>query len=217
MKITNKVAGLILAIVLTPLCYSYSQTEDFDYGRVENGVYKNTYFNFMIRIPSNWVVQSKEQTDKLSETGKKLLAGDDENMKAALKATEVNTANLLAVFQYEMGSAVQYNPNFAVVVESLKMAPGVKNGSDYLYQAKRIIEQGQFKYDHLSEKFEKEVINGTEFYKMDAYLKYMGLEIKQIYYAAIVKGFAFNVIISYVTDEQKKTLLGSVNSMTFKK
>ena len=52
---------------------------------------------------------------------------------------------------------------------------------------------------------------------MDAHLNYMGLEIKQIYYSTVLKGFSFIVIISYISDEQKETLLNSINSMTFKK
>jgi hypothetical protein len=48
-------------------------------------------------------------------------------------------------------------------------------------------------------------------------LNYMGLEIKQIYYSTVLKGFSFNVIVSYISDEQKEILLKSINSMSFKK
>ncbi|MGB8490018.1 MAG: hypothetical protein WCE64_03085 [Bacteroidales bacterium] len=217
MKNSSKIIGLILIIILTSSRKSNSQPDNFDYGHVENGIYQNDYFDFNIKLPVNWVVQSKEQTENIANTGKKLVAGDDENMKAAIKASEINTANLLAVFQFELGSAVEYNPNIMIVAESVKYAPGIKNGSDYLFQARRMIEQGQFKYDYLSEKFENEKINEIEFYKMDAKLNYMGLNIKQVYYSTVLKGFSLNVIISYISDEQKETLLNSINSMKFKK
>jgi hypothetical protein len=217
MKITNKIIRFILIIFLTPGCNINNQPDIFDYGNVENGTYINKYFDFNIKLPEDWVVQSREQTENIANTGKKLVAGDDEKMKAVIKASEINTANLLAVFQYELGSSVEYNPNIMIVAESVKNAPGIKNGSDYLFQARRMIQQGQFKYDYLSENFENENINETEFYKMDAYLNYMGLEIKQIYYSTVLKGFSFNLIISYISDEQKEILLKSINSMIFKK
>jgi hypothetical protein len=217
MNTLSKIIGFIFISILTPCCNSNSQPDNFDYGHVENGKYVNDYFDCNIKLPEAWVVQSKEQTENLANTGRKLVVGDDDKMQAALKASEINTANLLAVFQYELGSAVEYNPNIMIVAESVKNAPGIKNGSDYLFQAKRVIQQGQFKYDYLSETFENEKINGTEFYKMDAQLNYMGLEIKQIYYSTVLKGFSFNLIISYNSEEQKEILLTSINSMIFKK
>lgn len=217
MKISIKHYGFIFLIMMSSICNSYGQLENFDYGHVDDRNYQNDYFGFTIKLPLEWVVQTKEQTENIANTGKKLIAGDDENMNAVIKASEVNTANLLAVFQYELGSAVEYNPNIMIVVESLKNAPGIKNGSDYLFQARRIVQQGQFKYDYISEKFDKETINESDFYKMDTQLNYMGLEIKQIYYSTVLKGFSFNVIVSYISDEQKEILLKSINSMSFKK
>ncbi len=210
-------SALILLIIILSNSIANSQSDNFDYGRVENGVYQNAYFGFTIQLPVDWVVQSREQTENLASTGKKLVAGDDENLKAVMKASEVNIANLLAVFQYELGSPVEYNPNVMIVAENIKNVPGIKKGSDYLFQARRLLQQGQFKYDYLSETFDNEKINGTEFYKMDAHLNYAGLEIKQMYYSTVLKGFSFNVIVSYVSDEQKKILLESLNSISVKK
>lgn len=202
-------------IMVASVSKSQNQTEGFDYGHVDNGVYQNDYFGFSIKLPEDWVVQSKEQTDNIVNKGKDLLAGDDENLKAMIKASEINVANLLAVFQYELGSAVEYNSNMAIVAENVKNAPGLKDGKDYLFQARRVILHGQFKYDYLSEEFEKEEINGMVFYKMDAHLNYMGLEIRQVYYSTVLKGFSLNLIISYVSDEQKSALLSSIKTMNF--
>jgi hypothetical protein len=149
--------------------------------------------------------------------GKDLVAGEDKNLESVIKASEINSANLLAVFQYELGSAVEYNPNIMIVAENVTNAPGIKNGSDYLFQSRRFLKQSQIQYDYLSEEFDNEMINGTEFYKMDAHMNYMGLEIKQVYYSTITSGFSFIVIVSYVNDDQKKVLLETINSMTFDK
>src|SRR5690606_33651546 len=88
-------------------------------------------------------------------------------------------------------------------------------GSDYLFQARKLLNQSQFQYDHLDTAFEKETISGTDFYKMNAVLKYSGLDIKQIYFSTVLKRFSLNFIISFTTDEQKEVLLNSIHSMIF--
>lgn len=209
--------GIILFAIAAISCKTQNKPIDFDYGHVEKSKYVNSYFNFEIAIPTDWIVQTKEQMDNLTKTGSELIAGDDSKLKAAVKASEINTANLLAVYQYERGSAVAYNPSFMIVAENIINSPGIKTGSDYLFQSRRLLEQSQFKYDYLDKEFEKEIINGTEFYKMNAEINYMGLNMKQIYYSTIVNGFSFNVIISFVNDQQKLDLLKSINSMKFEK
>jgi hypothetical protein len=216
MKTLTKYLSIILLFSLLFSCGKKNQPVNFDYGHVENNSYINSYFGFKIDLPSGWIVQSKEQTAQIAENGKKLVAGDDEKLNAALKASEVNVANLLAVFQYELGSAVEYNPNIMMVAENIKAYPGIKKGSDYLFQARKLIQQGQFKYDYLSEQFKSETISGIEFYTMEGKINYMNLDIKQIYYSTVLKGFCLSIIISYVSDEQYEILKKSLNSLSFK-
>jgi len=216
MKTTSKLFKFLFIIILAASCNN-KIPDNFDYGSVENGIYENEYFDFKINLPEDWVVQSKEQIDNLKNSGKDIVAGDDEKMKAILKASEVNSANLLVAFQHELGAAVEYNPNIMIIAENVKNSPGIKNGSDYLIQAKKLLQQTQIKYDFISEDFEKEKISSVEFYKMETHMSYMGLEIKQTYYSTVLKGFSFNIIISYVSDDQKEVLLNTLNSLKFKK
>jgi hypothetical protein len=130
---TNLLRFLLLTITAIG-CKTQDKPIDFDYGHIENSKYINSYFDFEITIPTDWIVQSKEQMDNLSKTGAELVAGDDSKLKAVVKASEINTANLLAVYQYERGSAVEYNPSFMLVAENIINAPGIKTGSDYLFQ-----------------------------------------------------------------------------------
>lgn len=190
-------------------------SQNFDYGKVENGKYHNAFLDFEITLPPDWVVQSREEINYLMEKGLDLVAGDDKKLKSAYKAAEINVANLLAAYQYELGSPVDYNPGIMLIAENVQHAPGVKKGSDYLFQARKLLNQSQFQYDHLDTAFEKETISGTDFYKMNAVLKYSGLDIKQIYFSTVLKRFSLNVIISFTTDEQKEVLLNSIHSMIF--
>lgn len=211
------ITAVLLLTILISGCKVESTPDNFDYGKVEGNKYVNSYFDLEMDVPADWFVQSQEQMENITKVGKDMVAGDDENMKAIVKASDVNTANLLGVFQHEYGSAVQFNPNFLVVAENVKAAPGMRTGSDYLFQSRRLLTQSQFQYDRIDETFEKETINGTDFYKMKAEVSLMGITIRQIYYSTILKDFSFNVIISYSSDEQKDALLKVINSMTFKK
>jgi hypothetical protein len=209
-------SGVFFVTMILNGCSDQDKPKNFDYGHVENGKYVNSYFNFEITLPTGWFVQTKEQMDEMTNSGQDLIAGDDSKMKAVFEASKVNVANLLSVFQFEQGAPVEYNPCFSLVAENIKKFPGIKTGSDYLFQTRKILEQSQIKYDHIDKEFSKEVINGTDFYKMNAEIEYTGLNIKQIYYSAIIKGFSFNLIISYINDQQEQDLLKAVNSMKFK-
>jgi hypothetical protein len=211
---------LLIIILLTSLligCNSPVKTKDFDYGRVENMKYSNSYFDFEMTLPDNWVVQSKEQIKKINKIGMDVVAGDDENMKFAMNASLINTANLLSASEYEYGAPVDFNPSIDIVVENIKNYPGLKTGSDYLYQMKKLLENSHLKQDYIDKEFGKEVIGGIEFFKMNAEMNYMQQNIKQIYYSAIVNRFSFTIVIIFINDQQKSELLGSINSIKFKK
>jgi hypothetical protein len=209
-----------LAPVVALLIFASCTTKDnkpanFDYGKVESNKYVNSYFGMEMDIPADWFVQDQETLDNLTKVGKNMIAGDDENMQAVIKASEINTANLLAVYQHEYGTPVAFNANFILIAENLKKTPGIRTGRDYLTHARRLLEQSQFKYDHLDEEFEKEIVGGAEFYKMKADVSFAGVDIHQVYYSTILKDFSFNVIVSYSDESQKQEVLKVIQSMSF--
>jgi len=209
--------GLFILTVLITSCNPSGKPKNFDYGHIENNKYLNSFFGLELSLPDNWIVQTKEQTENLTKIGKDFVAGDDKNLKAIINASEINSANLLAVFQYEVGAAVDYNPSFMLVAENLKNYPGIKTGSDYLFQSRKLLQQSQIHYSHLDDGFEKEIINNLEFYTMNCTIDYMGLSIKQRYYSTIINGFCLSEIISYTDDKQKSNLEKIIHSMNFKK
>ena len=216
MKTELRFLGLLIVTVFLVSCGPREKPTDFDYGHTENNKYINSFFELELTLPDQWIVQTKEQVANLAKAGKDMVAGDRENLKAAIHASEVNTANLLAVFEYEVGTAVEYNPNFMLVAENLKNAPGVKTGSDYLFQSRRFLKQSQIHYNYIDEEFKKEIINNQEFYTMNCSMDYMGLNIKQIYYSTIKDRFCISAIISFINDEQENNLKRIISSMNFK-
>ncbi len=51
---------------------------------------------------------------------------------------------------------------------------------------------------------------------MNVKMKYMGLNINQIYYSTIINGYSLGVIINFVSEEQKLELKKVLDSMKFK-
>jgi hypothetical protein len=195
-------------------CTAQENQMGFDFGNIEENIYTNSFFNLTMTLPADWKLQSQQQTENLMKEGRKLVAGEDRNLENAIRATEINTANLIVLYQYELGTAVGYNPSLMLVAENLKFAPGVKTGADYLFHARKLLSQAQIQYDHLDEEFERVDINGQIFYLMNTHIDYLGYEIKQKYYSTILQGFSLNMIITYVSDDQKSELEQSIYTLT---
>jgi len=209
----------ILQIIFLSLfifkCTCQENQTNFDFGNIEDNIYTNSFFNLSITLPVDWNLQSQQEAEHLIKEGRKLVAGEDSNLENALTAAEINTANLIILYQHELGTPVDYNPSFMLIAENLQNAPGVKTGADYLFHARKLISQAQLKYDHIDEEFEAVDINGKTFYLMNTNINYLGHEIKQKYFSTVLKGFSLNMIISYVSDDQKSELEQSINTLTF--
>ena len=215
MKTYIQFVTLSLLFTVSFGCKTDGGQSGFDYGKVENGKYVNAFFDFEMTIPVGWSVQSREQTENLSKIGKDMLTGGDENMKTAIDASQISSANLLAVFKHDLRTAVQYNPNIMVIVENLKNAPDIKTGADYLTNTRNFLKQSQMKHDHIDEAFQQKTIGGAEFYVMNVVVNYGGIQIHQTYYATIQKGFGLVATIAYLNDNEKIELQKAVNSMSF--
>ena len=214
MKTGIRLFALSLLLVFVFGCKKESQS-GFDYGEVKNGKYVNSYFDFEMTVPEGWSVQSREQTDNLSKIGKDMVTGSDENLKAAIDASQITSATLLAVFQHDLRTAVKYNPNIMLVAENLSKAPNIKTGADYLTNTRNFLKQSQMKHDHIDDAFQKKTIGGAEFHVMNVVVNYGGIQIHQTYYATIQNGFGLVATIAYLNNAEKVVLQNAVNSISF--
>ncbi|MBS3914210.1 MAG: hypothetical protein KG003_06900 [Bacteroidetes bacterium] len=187
----------------------------FDYGNVVNNIYKNNFFQFKLQVPHGWKVLSKDEKKKLSEKGRDYITQGNEGMKDAFKASEINTANLLSIFRYEVNPEEEYNCNFIIMAENLKNNPKIKNGEDYLYVTKQVIQKTNIQISSADSKFEKVKLGGRDFFRMNMTLSVMGMEIQQSYFALLDQGFALGMVMSYVTESDKKLLDDCIHSVTF--
>ena len=202
----KKLIYLIITITILG-CTSQEKNlpKEFDFGKTESGLYTNDFFNMEIYFNPNWIIQDKQQMNNLIEAGGELATGDDKNLKAIVKASLVNTAYLLTIFKYEVGSAVEFNPSFMVIAENTKSYPGIKNGKDYLFHAKKLLEQTQMEYYFEKDVFEK-TIGKSMFHVMEAKLNYMNNTIIQEYITTVTNGFSLSYVVSYTTEEERSEL-----------
>jgi hypothetical protein len=202
----------LITVLLSCSDQNKNLPDNFDFGKTENGSYKNDYFNMEVLFNPNWIVQDKQFMNNIMERGSDLVTGDNKNLKSLFKASQVNTAYLLAVFKNEVGAAVESNPSFILVAENTKNLPGIKNGKDYLFHAEKLMKQTQMPYSFEREVFEKKIGNSL-FYVLEAGLDYMGEIISQEYISTVKNGFTLSFIITYSNEEEKNELYEVINNV----
>jgi hypothetical protein len=219
----SSISALLLLTLLSSSCNPFKPgkkgiPDDFDYGKIVNNKYTNTFFDMEMDIPKGWAVQTSEQTESIARKGREIITRDNKKLKEALKTADVGTANLLAVFKYEIGSPVEeYNMNFVMVAVNLKDVPGIRTGREYLFEIKKVLkQQNQIEYQQMDTDFKKMMIGKQDFYVMNTTMFAMGNTIKQRYHATVKNGFAFSIIITYQDDEQRPELEKVINSVKFR-
>ncbi len=190
-------------------------SEEIDLGIVINSVYKNKYFGFTITIPSDWSIQDQNSRQQMIDAGAKTFAGEDQNLKAAVNTSQLQTADLFTVTKYSLGSPVPFNPNIVCVAECVDDMPEIKSGKDYLLNARKFLELGQMAYYFPREIF-TEKLGDKEFDVLYAELTTAGIKVQQKFYAAIMKGYALVFIESFTNVEEESYLDNVLRSAAFK-
>lgn len=200
-KASVRFALIVLCAILYCSC-GRGEAEEIDFGSLENSVYTNEYFGLTMTIPSEWSIQNEESRERLMEAGTEIIAGDDKNLKAVVKASELQTVNLFIAFKHPVGSAVTFNPGIACVAERIGHMPGIKRGSDYLFHARKILESSQMDVV-FPEDMSTENLDGIDFDILHVQISLLGNTIQQKYYVAVIKDYALSFIVSYITDQER--------------
>jgi hypothetical protein len=190
-------------------------SDEIDYGAVKNSVYHNEYFGLNLALPSEWSVQDQEMRQRVAATGVKMVAGDDKNFRAALKASEQQTVHLLMAFQHPVGSPVAYNPSIMCMAERVRDMPGIVRGKDYHFHVKKLMESGQMKFQFPKD-ISTEKLDGIDFDVMHVSTTVGPLTVQQKYYATIMRGYALGFIVSFTTAEQESVLQRILEGVSFK-
>lgn len=205
-----------LALALIGCASAPSAPATIDYGRFEGNVFSNEFFGVSIAVPEGWAVQDAATMARLAEQGTEMLYGDDEEMQRVIEAAEVESLQFFGAYRYPLGSAVDFNPSVILMAENLKNAPGVADGGDYLFHAKRLLDQSSVEFRIVKDTYPV-TVNGTVLHALDIAITYLGNEIRQRYYTRVMNGFAVAVVITWTDDEALAALDGAVATLRFER
>lgn len=195
---------LVLVIVLAGC--KKEETEEVSVGKIENNIYRNEYFGLTLKIPEGWSVQDEEKKKEFSRIGSKMISGGNENVEKTLNASiKKRNVFFFSAFKYPLGSPVANNPNIAGLAESVEGMPGVKRGSDVLFHVQNTLKMGGIKHT-VAETGATEKIGGVEFDVMKVILPFGNFSVKQNYYTAIMKNYAVSFVLTYMDEEDEKSL-----------
>jgi len=206
--------GMVAALALSIGGCDRKPAGKIDFGAVEGSVYTNRYLGVKIPVPQGWSVQDNEAKKAILESGKQMTAGKDASLRAAMEASELNSVPLLMIFKFPVGSAVDFNPSFSSVAEKVSRMPGITRGSDYLFHVKKALQQAQIKYT-FADAIRTEMIGGLSFDVLDATMSAGSVVVYQKYYAAIMKGYALTLIVTYSASDDLKELQSVLSSIEF--
>jgi hypothetical protein len=179
-----------------------------DFGiKVENSVFASSFFGFSLKIPENWNLVEREQTDVLKDLSGQNAGNLAEKSKKALDLSFKNTEFLLMMTKSPMESAV--------------------NSSVFLVAAEKV-SFPNFLPKAVAESFLKDTVSDNErILKTPNLIKIGGVDFawveienierkyKQRLYVANRKGIALEIFFIYQTEAELKTLLDSLHSIKF--
>ncbi len=214
MKIVRRMM-LVVWLVCSVSMTSCSDKKAIDFGTFETGNYTNTFFDLMLSIPDSWHVLDLESRLEIMKRGGEIVAGENKSLKAAIKAADLQSINLLTAYEHPPGAAVTTNPGIMLIAEKVKHAPGIKRGSDYHYHAKKLMKFSRMKVSYPKEIYEK-TIDGVTFDIMETEITMgPGVVIRQRQYATIMKGYALMMALTYQDESGLHQLEKIVATLTF--
>lgn len=170
------------------------------YGEYKQGEYINNYYGFQLTIPENFIFQDDETRQYIQSIGAELIAEDENHKKTLEELAEIQTYNILMTTKYELGTPGVENIILQVMAENLKYAPGVQNGSDYLWFIKEQLGSGGITISNESE-FDIETINGIEFHTYSYSIEIQSTTINQKWFCKKVDDHALSFAITYATED----------------
>jgi len=185
-----------------------------DRGLIEDYTYTNDYFEFSIDLPYDWYAMSQKEMQAVAKQGGRMITGNQQNLKAALEASEPNYVYMFMVFEQPPGTPGSFNPSITCIGEKTSMYPGIKDGEDYFMNMKKLLAMGNVQVDFDGE-IGIEDLGGQEFHYMHSEMQFGGFTISSDYYSAIIKGYAIGFVLSYADEDQEQVLMDSIASVQF--
>lgn len=184
-----------------------NRQQDFDYGEIQKGIYHNSYFNFTVKVPTDWAVLNQIQNMNLMNSTN---PGNKD-------ASKITTVILLTASQYELGKTDSiFNPNILILAENVKGNTRIRTSSDYLLLTRKALEREPVKREYPVKMISKQNINRKEFATMQVITTDSNKTYNQKYYTVLVNDFALTAILTYSTEDERVILENALGTIKFK-
>ena len=188
-----------------------SSSTIFDYGKIENQIYSNDFFDFQINVPSSWNQIDRDAMAKATEQGLDLLVDNEQGDEKTVEAARIASAQLLNISQFPIESEVVNNATLMITADNISAFPEIQNGKDYLEHTKETFGAMGMEVQTLNDVSEK-IISNVTFHQLEIKINFGDGSISQQYISAVVKDFIFNIVLTYGNEEGKIELEKILNS-----
>jgi hypothetical protein len=186
--------------------------EKMDVGILEDGIFKNEYFNFSMKVSSDWFIVN-DLIKKMSENRADSLLKNKDDAEELLAAIEENCTHL-SIARHDP-QLMPFN-NYSLICMSMNL--GKSHGYNYSHEfmgfvkkeIKRTLINVNFYGDIQEAKFKGQNLSFIK-YSMDV----SGRTIFQEYFATLKNQYALAFVISYSNDDERAVLLETLLTTTF--
>ena len=205
------ILSVFVLLILTSCKENDPKTADFDYGTIENGVYKNNYFNFEMPVNDKWFPKSKKDRILMSSKTKKTENKSDKSPD--VKGADVKNAVLFSIAKFPAEAVQTANPSMFINSVNLEGYPNIKSPSDYIAMTRQMLDNTPLILVYKKEPYSK-TIDGVEFQVMEIFNQ--DYEVTQEYLATLRNGFAISLVMAYTSEMQKEELYIMLDQLKFK-
>jgi hypothetical protein len=182
---------------------------------LDGSAYTNEFFGLTLTLPEGWKVQG-EAADKLTgDKVRKLIDTKDPAAQARLERSVADTLNLLTAYQYPLGAAVHFNPAFFCAAEKIPPGADGATAADYMDVLKQTLRHSRAPVT-IDRDVYTENVGGETFAVIDITTRFPNAVGHQRYYTHIKRGYALSLVLTYLTEEQLRTLTGVIESVRFR-
>ena len=187
-------------------------TENFDYGKIENGKYTNRFFNFQIDVPASWSVTNHDEMATMTEKGLDMMAGEEKQTEKMVEAARIASAQLLNISQFPINSDVEFNSNLIISVDDITEFPEIKNGKDYLEHTKETFVAMGLDLE-IADEISEKIISNKTYHQMIVHIKLEQASFSQQYISIVDKGYIINYVLTYGNEAGKADLEKIIRSL----
>lgn len=159
--------------------------------------YENTEIGLTITAPEGWYVADSASMRSVLKRGAEALT---QNMSAADRAgAEVSVNRTGTIFSFSSsppGAPADSSAQLMGLTEDVRLTPGIKRGSDYLFHVRRSMMLSAMQ-PKIEDGYVTRKIDGQEFDQMSASADVGGRHVMQRYLAAPHAGMVFTIIQTY--------------------